>query len=136
MNRKTDQLIPLAYRAVQENLVAADGRSISKQYNGYIASFGAAVVQSGILAALVFNYREPEDSHSEEDRRKLMDAIYRVICEQDGERVQGADLKAYYRHEQTDKRRLKQQILDAATAIKLVIRTFKLTEPTNANQND
>ncbi len=128
MNTKLDKLLPLAFDALDamlgsESFRKKNGR-IPKQYNGYIASFGASVVQSGMMAALVFNYNK--DANSETDKRPLMDALSHVVFEMRGEtkaNVKEQTLDTYFRASE-DKNQLKKQILDAATAIKLVLRTY------------
>ncbi|MEM6525876.1 MAG: type III-B CRISPR module-associated protein Cmr5 [Bacteroidota bacterium] len=131
MNQKIDNLIPIAFRAVEDKL-ATNGQ-VSRQYNGYIASFGASVVQSGMMAALVFNHRE--ESRSEQDRKALMDAIFEVTKSLEEHQVIEPSLLDFYRNKLTDKRRLKLNIMDAAAAIKLVIRTFKLVEESTVSTN-
>ena len=121
-------MIPTAFDAVaKQGLV--EGGKISKQYNGYIASFGASVVLSGMLMSLIYNHRSSTDEHqvrSEKDKLPLMKTMFQVVKTYRNDLTsKSKDLLAYY---QTcpDKRLLKSQILDAAVAIKLVIRTFEL----------
>lgn len=129
MNKRIETLIPAAFLAVKEEGIdlVKDG-GISRLYNGYIAAFGASVIQSGMLPALVFNHRKAETSGSEEDPSKLMDAIFYVIKQAEGG-VEDVSLLEYYRKRPANAKKLKGQILDAAAAIKLVIRTFELTDP-------
>ena len=125
MNKRIEKMIPIAYTAVKQELLNDKG-GINKQYNGYISSFGASVIQSGMLLALIFNHQK--DANTEMDRNKLMKVIYRVVRPDDP--AEGSNLLIYYQSMEGDKRnqkQLKQSILDAATAIKLVIRTFHLT---------
>lgn len=128
MNKKLEKMIPYAFEAVEKAHLVKNG-AISKQYNGYISSFGASVVQSGMLLALIFNHRETE--RSEKDKKKLMDAIYYIVKEvRNDKSTPHKNLLVYFRNA-SEKKRLKNQTLDAATAIKLVIRTFKLTDDGN-----
>ncbi|MEO1054714.1 MAG: type III-B CRISPR module-associated protein Cmr5 [Bacteroidota bacterium] len=131
MKQKIENLIPMAFRAVEDKL-ATNGQ-VSRQYNGYIASFGASVVQSGMMAALVFNHRA--ESRSERDRKALMDAIFEVIKSMEKRTINENRLLDYYKTRLVDKRMLKLNIMDAAAAIKLVIRTFKLVEESTVRDN-
>jgi len=127
-----DKLIPLAYTAVQAHLEKKG--QVSRQYHGYIASFGASVIQSGMLAALLFNHNE--EGREEQDRKAAMNAIYAVIKQlPDYHGYQGHEkdnLLNYYRARGKAVQRLDKQILDAATAIKLVLRVFTKTDEATA----
>lgn len=131
MNKRIERMIPVAYSAVSDNLVS-DQSAISKQYNGYISSFGASVIQSGMLLALIFYHQS--DANSEQDRGALMKAIRQVVISEGHNMAQNMNLLDYFRtmeEERSKQKRLTQCILDAATAIKLVIRTFQLIDDGN-----
>jgi CRISPR-associated protein Cmr5 len=150
MQQKIEKLIPHAFKAVEVVKLVEKHKEkkidyISSQYNGYVASFGASVIQSGLVAAVVF-YSQKQ-SGAEKDRRKLMAAILEVLKRKHG-KLEGEPktlleyvLKRCIKTEPPGQgnrnaapvfekvdwaatRRLKQEILDAATAIKLVIRTY------------
>ncbi|SEJ81870.1 hypothetical protein SAMN05192553_1188 [Cyclobacterium xiamenense] len=131
MNKRIEQMIPLAFSAVEESQGLVENGAISKQYNGYIASFGASVVLSGMLMSLIYNHRNSTDQHrvrSEKDKSPLFRALFQVVKQYRNDTAsQSGDLLAYYQA-CTDKRLLKSQIMDAAVAIKLVVRTFKLVD--------
>ena len=120
MNRKIDNLIPVAIKAVTKAELLEDGK-ISKEYNGYISSFGAAVMQSGLKPAIAFN--ESESSGSQKDRKKLMKAVLYIIKQENPNNEDMEDKLLSYVLKNDN---LQEKILDAATALKLVIRTFKL----------
>ena len=98
---------------------------IPKEYKGYISSFGAAIIQSGLLPALYFNHGS---EGSTEDREKLMDAVFYIL--KNGYNITASEnnLLKYAKEQARDNelKKVKNQILDAATALKLVIRTYKL----------
>lgn len=126
-------MIPMAIEAVN-NCLRKEDNSISKQYNGYISSFGASVIQSGMPLALLYNLRskdskgkEKSKSGSEVDRGPLMKAVFQVVREYRGSlSTVSKNLFDYYR-DSNDQPMLRRQILDATVAIKLVIRTYPLT---------
>ena len=127
--KKIDKLIPFADEAVKKELVENERNEslyIPKEYNGYISSFGASVIQSGIIAALYANHQSGD---STVDRKKLMDAIFYVVKKyRNNATTRHNNLLEYAKsmNNSGETKKLKQDILDAATAIKLVIRTYKL----------
>ena len=60
MKNQIIRLLPLAEEAIKAEhgfVKQKDGiDTISKEYKGYVSSFGAAVIQSGLLPALYFNH--------------------------------------------------------------------------------
>lgn len=128
MQTKIDKILPYAFEALDTMLQDRSFEGcIPRPYNGYIASLGASVIQSGMMAALVFNHNQ--DANSEANKLPLMNVLYRVVLQMRGEQQRAINLVSYYREAQ-DKQRLKRQILDAANALKLAIRTYPKSEPT------
>lgn len=130
MNKKLDRLIPIALDAAKK-ILADGGDAISSEYNGYIASFGASVIQSGLKPAVAFNERS--DSQSAKDKARLMNALLYMVKTQNKEEIddtaQKEKLLPYVlKTPPDDLNHLKRQILDSATALKLAIRTFKLVK--------
>jgi len=129
--KKIDEYTPLALKAAEVHL-SKDGK-IAKECNGYISSFGAAIIQSGLLPAIVSNEKQ---KHKE--RRKVMKSILDIITKD--ETTQEKTLFQYVinnTNHYTDKttiRLLKSRIIIAATALKLAIRTFKLVETENSDE--
>ncbi len=124
MKRDVDKLVAPAIKAAEKHL--AKNGIIASQYNGYISSFGAAVIQSGLLPAVAFN--ENKSANSEQDRPKLMKAILEIVK---GEAVGENDKLINYviDSKDSDKEILtKRRVLNAAIALKLAIRTFDLKE--------
>ena len=117
--KKIDRLMPFA----KEAAVALEaGGKIPKEYNGYISSFGA-MVRAGLRSAIAFY--ENKNADSRQDRTKLMKAVLTIIC-----RYRGIDeipdTLMDYVLSSPDNIIVKKDILDAATALKLIIRTFEL----------
>jgi len=129
MKAQIDPIIPCTIIAVDKHLV--EEGQISSQYNGYVASFGASIVQSGLLAALLFNHRST--NRSERDRRKLMETLYDIVKEIRNDQMSNHPSLFDYGKSIAEKdiSQFKNQILNAATAIKLVIRTYPLTKENN-----
>jgi len=118
--KKLDRLIPLAIDAANKNL-AKDGR-IPKEYNGYISSFGASA-RSGLKPAVAFF--ENKSAASMQDKTKLMKTVLEIICKYRQIDEEHDTLMEYVLLHETDGF-LRKDIMDAATALKLAIRTFEL----------
>ena len=106
MKKRVEEYIPEALKALKDVGIVKNGK-FSKEYNGYISSFGASIRQAGLLATIMFY--SAEDSGASQDRKKIIEAIEQIIGVN--------DLKNHI-----DK---KSQIEQAAIALKLAIRTFK-----------
>lgn len=115
--------IPEAINLIEEFKIAQDGK-VPEEFNGYIASFGASIIKSGLLPAVVFY--EAEDSGAKEDRKKLMLVILELVKENDNYNYD--KLSKYIMKKQKTEINLKNKIKDAAVAIKLAIRSFELVE--------
>jgi len=110
MSKQIENFIPKALEAIQKFGIANNGE-VPKQFNGYIASFGASVRQAGLLATVLFYANE--QSNSEEDRKKVVEAIEFII----GSKI--------INNNSVDKQ-TRVKVDDAAVALKLSVRTFKL----------
>jgi len=99
---------------------------IQREYKGYIASFGAMVRSAGLKPAIAFY--ESKSSRVAQARGKLMRAILDIVTRENGGRTYET-LMVYVHEHNTGK--TKRNILDAATALKLAIRTFDFGEDQN-----
>ena len=109
--RKIEAYIPRAIEAIESLEIANRDGEVAKQFNGYIASFGASVRQAGLLATVLFY--ENENSNAEKGREKIVYAIekmigYRIVNDNQVDKGTRADVE------------------NAAIALKLAIRTYKL----------
>ena len=91
---------------------------IPSAYNGYISSFGASIIQSGLLPTLAIF--ENTNASTKENKEYVSHLIVRILTDSDDDRS-----LLRYAIEHNDPQ-LKQQIMDIAVAIKLSIRTFSL----------
>ena len=128
MNHNIDELIPSAMDAAKKYIVNYKPiynkykGAIPSEYNGYISSFGGAVLQSGLKAAVAFN--ENTNTDAEKDKKPLMNAILAIVTQNDQEDYKS--LLDYILSHPDEASKIQASILDAATALKLVIRTFEL----------
>lgn len=122
MNRRIEKLIPKAIKSAERHL--ANQSVIRSEYNGYISSFGAAILQSGLQAAIAFN--ENTSSSSKEDRRPLMRAILEIVTNREIPKNSDEKLLDYVLTPGNEVSEIKARIMNAAVALKLAIRTFEL----------
>ena len=111
MSKQIESYIPKALEAIKKFEISKDGE-VPKQFNGYIASFGASIRQAGLYATVLFY--ENEQSDSEQDRTKVIQAIEYII----GDSIVSKN--------QTIEKTTRVKVENAAVALKLSVRTFKL----------
>lgn len=92
-------------------------------YKGYISSFGASIVQSGLVAAAAFF--EKKDSDADENRCAVVNAVIAVLKEQGKLTENIASLSVYALQHKDDKGKLLKNIDKAVTALKLAIRQYE-----------
>ena len=111
MRRAVEQYIPNAIRVIEELEIVNGNGEVAKQFNGYIASFGASVRQAGLLATVLFYGNA--NSSAEKEREKVVKAIELMI---------GHDII----NNNSVEKSTRAKVEDAAIALKLAIRTYKL----------
>ncbi|MCL3780860.1 type III-B CRISPR module-associated protein Cmr5 [Prolixibacteraceae bacterium JC049] len=121
MKQRIENYFPLALEALEEFEIVNNG-NIKKPFNGYVSSFGASIIQSSLLPTIAF-YKAVETS-AEAEREKIIDAIFWIV----NNSVSPNNLFEYVQNH-GNKELLVEKLLDAATALKLAIRTFNLIEP-------
>lgn len=132
MNKRLEKGIDIILDEIKSDSIGIVRKGkISSQYNGYIASFGASIIQNGLIPAVMLF--ENSNSNSEKERSLLMKLILEGL------------LKLYNKYEEIEKKEtlieyivqnkekfqekdinIRKDIETMATAIKLVIRTYEL----------
>lgn len=129
MNKKIiNQEMQYAYDALAESGIAKDGK-IEKTYRGQISSFGAAVTMGSLLPAIAFFSKDAESGQkegSDVQRSKLMKAVLCVLKKDDKAAKNVETLYDYAFKE--DKDIAKENILNAAIALKLAMNLYVLEE--------
>ncbi|GAB6279307.1 MAG: hypothetical protein STSR0006_13130 [Lentimicrobium sp.] len=127
MQYRVDCYIPKAFEAIENVRINdkgfIDNGSIPKEYKGYIASLGANIIQAGIRAALIFY--EEEESGSRSDKR-LVNAAIKYIISNDGDFSDYKLSEVLEGLSPEDCQQKAEEIMDAATALKLALRTYKM----------
>ena len=123
MKREINELIPQAVKAVKKSLLVSG--KVLKEYDGYIASFGASIVQSGLRATIIM-YSNSEGGGK--NKNNLLEAIYDVVKNQYDWKPIEKSLGDFIKEHPEDNFLLKQRIMNASIALKLVVRTFERTK--------
>ncbi|WP_035068448.1 type III-B CRISPR module-associated protein Cmr5 [Anditalea andensis] len=118
-----EELIRTAIKAIEHEKIADENGQYKRQYNGYIASFGAAIIQSGLLPAVIFF--ENANANSEENKTKVINALVYVLKEHYKLAHIGLPFHSYLLQEGRNTPELLNEVNQAAAALKLALRTFK-----------
>lgn len=134
--KRIDELIPKAIEAINRNKIPGASNIVPNEYKGYIDTFGASIVQNGLIPAIIFfeaggkegepNTSDPEKQSIYENRKKLMKTILDLI--QGIEKGKTSTLFEYVtlQKKSMDEKQIRQQVVDAAIAVKLALRTFAI----------
>lgn len=112
----------IAKGTIAKDTIAKD--TIAKEYKGYISSLGANIVQAGVKAAITFY--EAEEKGSKKDRRLINAAIKYILSEKELQKEGFSDYKLTQLLT-GDLQQKAMEIMDAAIALKLALRTYKMT---------
>lgn len=122
--RMTEQWIKAAHEALRKVRIVDEQDRFPAPFKGYISSFGAAVAQSGLLAASLFF--ENSESDAEANRSLVVQAVVEVLhnmCCLSDELYQKESLaKVVYEGDCSAK--LLAQVDQAVAALKLALRDF------------
>jgi CRISPR-associated protein Cmr5 len=133
--KPVEEMFPLALKAVEKHIAEKDNFNnkngidliVKKVYNGYISSFGAAIIQSGILPAIA--NLEKTTQNTEGDKKNIAKALLYILT----------DLKKYSPYKESNSllemalklrndKSFQSDLKNAVIALKLSIRMFKLEE--------
>lgn len=135
MQKHKEELLKTALKVLKEPALGiVESNGVPKEFNGYFAAFGASVMQSGLLQAAVF-YSKKGDAEAE--RQKVPAAILAFLKEKEAKaHVPVAnsitELWRYIQDNFNAYDRILYDIMDAATALKLALRTFPEKPKSNA----
>lgn len=138
MKKRIEEMIPLAISAIENYAEFKDGdgqiKPIPATYQGSISGMGASILQMGLLPTLaVF---ADQESGAKDDQRQHLLRIIRSVLENYanyGDKQLLIDHAtedlckvAASRMSHSQRKNLREYLLDAAVAVKLSLRTFKL----------
>lgn len=120
MNKKViDNEIEIAYDAIL-NRIANEKGQVQKTFRGQITSFGASIIMGTLLSAIAF-FSDSEKSSV--DRKLLLQAIHDILKEQGKTKPEEESLFEYAKAHGNEG---KEEILNAAIALKLAMNLFEL----------
>jgi len=141
--REIDKLIPISIDEIDKLKSDAESEEsffeveevnhkkiykINREFNGYISSFGSSIVQSGLISTVAFFCIR--NSNSNRDRKKISELILKIILKNKKEQEGKYEslLKYVLEADKDGKLNLvKEEIINAATALKLSMRVFEFT---------
>lgn len=106
-------------REILKKVKIVENDTVSNEYRGYIASFGASIAQSGLVPSVAFF--ENKNANSQKERPKVMKAILLMINKKDDYDT----LLDYLLDHQNDLANQQRKIIKSAIALKLAMNTFK-----------
>jgi CRISPR-associated protein Cmr5 len=144
--KRIDVLIPTAIEAITKTGIPnKESGIVPNEYKGYIDTFGASIVQNGLIPAIIFFETsegkegdsitsDPDKRGIYENRNKLMKAILHVILKNET-RKPGTLFQYVMEKKDTgmEEKQIRQKVVDAAAAIKLALRTFAIAKK---NENE
>lgn len=119
-----EQLLPKADKALKDKgIVDGNGRVVKKEYEGYIAGFGANVINLGIKAALAFYMKDFHDTTLVK-RSNVIAAIFHILYpELEIKKCVNKIIKA---ENENELHQYTKEIVNASIALKLMIRTYEI----------
>lgn len=130
--KKVEEYIPRAIKEIELIFPECKEKGLPKELNGYICSFGASIIQSGLIPAVAFYERKETKGSNEvaENRKKLMKIIGKLIFSKMSEN----DLLIERLIELEDYNSKKNEVIHSAIALKLAIRLYKQPEKGDENE--
>jgi CRISPR-associated protein Cmr5 len=128
--KQVEKWIPGAIGVIEADKFVENDK-IDKEFKGYFASFGAAIIQSGLLPAVIFF--ENEQGNAQADRKKVPMAVLHLLQKQYGNEPMSAlhtasKLSEYILHSTRPEHKDLEMVAKAAVALKVALRTFNLND--------
>ena len=120
MNKKAvDRLIPMAQEVLKEVKIVENSK-ILNTYRGQVSTFGAAIINGSLISAVAFF---SNDGNASVERKKIIEAIRLLIPEA----KKYNNLFEYVKKKgKNNEKAVKEEILNAAIALKLAMNLFEL----------
>ncbi len=124
--KQVEEYIHQALKALEDCEIVSPQGIIAKEYKGYISSFGASIITNGLLPAIAFFQGQ---SGKKNDPNELLKAILYIINSKDNElpESQSTSLLDYVIKNMDNKAEIQEEIMAAAVALKLAMRTFQFS---------
>lgn len=138
-----DERIAMGVSVLDKVGIADKKRTIESSFRGQISSFGAAVTTGSLTAAVAFFSKKKQ---SKTDRGLLMVAIY-IMIKYPANAIDGItekEVESFYSNacllnyvmNQSNKDKVKKEIIDNAVALKLAMNAYKLVDDDNNTKDE
>jgi len=136
MMKNIEKLLPAAMNVATDNLARTDRKSVSKEYDGYVASFAPSLITAGLLPTLSFysDRHKISDDKNDADREKreprrihVLNALLDILKKVNliGATDDLLDHALAHKDHAHSQRQLRKSLTDASIALKLALRNFK-----------
>lgn len=139
---EVEKLLPLALEAVRNRLSHTDDKkSVFKEYNGYAASLGAALLTSGVKPSIAFYtdiHRNKKNKSKKEApyRYHLLWAVADILKVGYGHQIDDTNTGLlHWVMDKNETKEIKSNLLNATIALKLALRSFVQSAASN-NSNE
>ncbi|MFN8304383.1 MAG: type III-B CRISPR module-associated protein Cmr5 [Saprospiraceae bacterium] len=125
--KRINNLLNAAMTALQNsNPRIVNDKSMLKEYDGYAAAFAPSVITAGLRATLSFYTDVHKGENNDTPRRNhVLKVLYDIYQSMPGHLTGESLLDIALETNQSDERRLRQDLIDCSIALKLVMRNFK-----------
>lgn len=131
--KRINQLLPKAMEALTgSSLLLENKTSMLKEYDGYAAAFAPSVITAGLRATLSFYTDKHKESDNTPRRHQVLEVLCTIYQSMPGHLTGKSLLDIALETNQSDERRLRQDLIDCSIALKLVMRNFKQLDATPA----
>lgn len=114
--------IERAFVAIKKTKLVPDDGLVSSEVMGYVSSFGAAVIQAGLVAAIIF-FSEKGGDDDAKYRPKLIEALHHMLGAPE------STLLDHARANQNALESLEERLLENAIALKMALRSYEKIKP-------
>ncbi len=127
--KSVDRYLKIADEAIRNKGIAMNN-IVPGAYNGAISSFGASIVMSGVVPTIQFYLSDSDNRDS--DTRKIIEAIAQIIYNSPdaGAEMLRQDV-LHHINDRNERNRLRNNIVDAAIALKIMLRTYSFSKEEN-----
>jgi len=134
MKKILQDLIPDAIQVIKDTGIASgsDQMKVNSLFKGYISSYGASIVQSGLLSSTIFFENDEGTEQGVGSRRKICQAILLMLDrESNPGKIFNAN-KLMHKYLLANKKyqdpQLLAKIMDKIVVLKIALRTFNIQD--------
>ncbi len=141
--KNLEDILPKAIQAIDRNIKNHRNDAVKKEYEGYFSSFGASIIQSGLIPTLAFysDGGNADPDTTEFRRNQFLQAIMYILDKDSNKQLLEYVLENVYsdfnygninydfiRNKPDVKKmsKIRHKIIDASIALKLALRSYKL----------